>query len=178
MLTKNSIDFGGQLYKSQAMKPIYKLFTIVSFCLLGTVDFNGATAQNKGSSIKSSIETREFVFHAQTALPSSGSSRQLTSDYDLKVLKNSVVSYLPFFGRAYSVPYGASDGGFNFTSTRFEYSVKSRKKGGWEITIKPKDVVNFREFLLTISDEGYGTLQALTENRQPISFMGYVTPVK
>jgi hypothetical protein len=139
---------------------------------------SGAHAQDKESTIKNIIEARQFVFHAQTALPTSGASRQLTSDYDLKVSKNSVISYLPFFGRAYSLPYGTTEGGFNFTSTKFDYAVKNRKKGGWEINIKPKDVADFREFLLTISESGYGTLQALTNNRQPISFTGYITPIK
>jgi hypothetical protein len=138
----------------------------------------GAIAQDKASTIKNLIESKQFTFHAQTALPSSGASRQLTPDYDLKVSNNTIVSYLPFFGRAYSVPYGGSDGGFNFTSTKFEYSIADRKKGGWEISIKPRDVLDFREFLLSISENGYGTLQALTNNRQPISFTGYVTPIK
>jgi hypothetical protein len=152
-----------------------KVFLLSLFTVVFTIS---AIAQDKASTIKNLIESKQFVFHAQTALPASGASRQLTSDYDLKVSNNTVVSYLPFFGRAYSVPYGATDGGFNFTSTRFEYSATGRKKGGWEISIKPKDVSDFREFLLTISETGYGTLQAITNNRQPISFAGYVTPIK
>lgn len=137
-----------------------------------------AHAQNKESTIKDIVEAKEFVFHAQTALPFSGSSRQLTSEYDLKVSKNSIVSFLPFFGRAYSLPYGGRDGGFNFTSKEFEYSAEGRKKGGWDITIKPRDVTDFREFLLTLSENGYGTLHVISDNRQSISFTGYITPVK
>jgi hypothetical protein len=88
------------------------------------------------------------------------------------------VSYLPFFGRAYSLPYNSTDGGFNFTSTKFDYTSTPGKKGGWEIKIKPKDVQDFREFTLSISENGYGTLQALSNNRQTISFTGYVSPAK
>ena len=135
-------------------------------------------SQTEDPSIKNSIENRQFVFQAQTAIPASGISRQLTSLYDLKVSRNSVVSSLPFFGRAYSLPYGSTDGGFNFTSTKFDYSVINRKKGGWEISIKPKDVQDFREFSLSISENGFGTLQALSNNRQSISFAGHVTPLK
>jgi hypothetical protein len=160
------------------MKTINNLVKIllISFCT--SLFLSNLNAQDKTSTIESIVESRQFVFHAQMALPASGISRQLTSDYDLKITNNSVVSYLPFFGRAYSVPYGATDGGFNFTSTKFEYSVKDRKRGGWDIAIKPTDVPDFREFLLTISESGHGTLQALTNNRQPISFTGYITPIK
>jgi hypothetical protein len=44
--------------------------------------------------------------------------------------------------------------------------------------MKPSDVTDFREFLLTISENGYGTLRALTNNRQPISFNGYISAKK
>jgi len=132
--------------------------------------------QDKEAALKNSVEAKQFVFHAQTALPMSGSSRHLTTDYVLKISENSVVSYLPFFGRAYSVPYNSTEGGFNFTSTKFDYSSTPAKKGGWQITIKPKDVQDFKEFSLSISENGYGTLQVLSNNRQPISFTGYVSP--
>ncbi len=161
------------------MKTINNLFgKIFLFAFFAVVFTSSISAQVKGSSIKNIVEAREFVFHAQTALPTSGPSRQLTSEYDLKISKNSVVSYLPFFGRAYSLPYGSTEGGFNFTSTKFDYSSINRKKGGWEISIKPKDVSDFREFLLTLSESGYGTLQVITNTRQPISFTGYITTVK
>lgn len=152
-----------------------KKFIFVSLMVIPGI--SSIYAQVKGSATKNLIESKEFVFRAQTALPLSGSSRQLTSEYDLRVSPNSVVSYLPYFGRAYFLPYGSTEGGFNFTSTKFLYSAKPAKKGGWEINIKPSDVQDIREFFLTISENGYGTLQVLSNNRQPISFSGYVTPI-
>ena len=146
-------------------------------CLAATCSL-GLHAQDKLVVIKNLVDSGKFTFHAQTAMPSSGPTKQLTSEYDVRVSKNSVVSHLPYFGRAYSAPYGSGDGGFNFTSTKFDYSSKARKKGGWEISIKPKDVTDVREFLLTVSENGYGTLQAMSNNRRPISFSGYVSELK
>jgi len=170
------MDFGTYRVKWNIMKTINNYFgkniLLVFFLFLGSAAF----AQNKESDIKKSVESKSFIFHAQTALPLSGSTRQLTSDYDLKVSENSITSYLPFFGRAYSVNYGSTNGGFEFTSTKFDYSSEPRKKGGWEISIKPKDVQDFKEFFLTLSSDGYGTLQAISNNRQAISFNGYITP--
>ncbi|MFI5188205.1 MAG: DUF4251 domain-containing protein [Chitinophagales bacterium] len=151
-----------------------KIFLFSFFALMTTLLY----AQGKQAVLKNSIEARQFIFHAQTALPLSGPSRQLSSEYDLNVSENSIVSYLPFFGRAYSLPYNSTEGGFNFTSAKFDYTSNRGKKGGWEINIKPKDVKGFREFNLSISENGYGTLQVMSNNRQPISFTGYVTPVK
>jgi len=137
-----------------------------------------SNAQPGQEGVKTSVKAKKFIFHAQTALPTSGRSRQLTSDYSLRVSSDSLISNLPFYGRAYSVPYGSGDGGFNFTSTKFEYVANPGKKNGWNINIKPKDVTDFREFSLSLSDNGYGTLQVLTNNRQPISFTGYITEIK
>jgi len=145
--------------------------------LVGFCSFN-AHAQQKAVAINNLVDSGEFIFHAQTAMPSSGPTKQLTSEYDVRLSKNAFVSHLPYFGRAYSAPYGSGDGGFDFTSKNFAYSSKPRKKGGWDIAIKPKDVTDVREFLLTVSENGYGTLQAMSNNRRPISFTGYVTELK
>ncbi|TMI85861.1 MAG: DUF4251 domain-containing protein [Bacteroidetes bacterium] len=167
------------LHKSFKMRnanvTIKKIFC---FIFLAGICSSGLRSQDKMGAIKNLVDSGEFIFHAQTAMPSSGPTKQLTSEYDVRVSKNSFVSHLPYFGRAYSAPYGSGDGGFNFTSKEFEYSSTTRKKGGWEITIKPKDVADVREFLLTVSENGYGTLQAMSNNRRPISFTGFVTEPK
>ena len=157
------------------MKAIHKICVSI-ICILSVSSItNRINAQSDKEKVKSGIEGKHFVFHAQTALPSSGRSRTLTSDYDLRVSPDTLISNLPYYGRAYSVPYGSGDGGFNFTSTQFDYAATPGKKKGWNISIKPKDVNDFREFSLSISDNGYGSLQVLTNNRQPISFNGYIS---
>jgi len=160
------------------MKPSNKTLGKIFFIALISVITTTVRAQPDKSTVKTSVESKQFIFHAQTALPSSGRSHQLTTEYDLRIFPDSLVSNLPFYGRAYSVPYGTGDGGFQFTSTKFEYTAIPGKKRGWDITIKPKDVTDFREFSLSLSDDGYATLQALSNNRQPISFRGYITQVK
>ena len=150
-----------------------KIFTI-AIALFITEQIN---AQPDKATVKTSVESKQFIFHAQTAMPSSGRSRQLTSEYDLRIFPDSLVSNLPYYGRAYSVPYGGG-GGFDFTSTKFDYTVTPGKKKGWDITIKTKDVNDFQEFSLSLSDDGYGTLQALSNNRQPMAFTGYITEAR
>jgi hypothetical protein len=160
------------------MRTINKFLSKISIFLFALFLTNTINAQPDQSVVKTSVESKQFIFHAQTAMPTSGRSRQLTTEYDLRIFPDSLVSNLPFYGKAYSVPYGSSEGGFQFTSTKFEYTATPGKKRGWDITIKPKDVTDFREFSLSLSDDGYGTLQALSNNRQPMSFRGYITQVK
>ncbi|MGZ3852052.1 MAG: DUF4251 domain-containing protein [Flavisolibacter sp.] len=124
--------------------------------------------------VKSFVESKEFTFQARTVIPMTGGSRQLTSEYDVRFLGDSVISYLPYFGRAYTAGYGSDNGGIEFTSTKFDYKAKARKKGGWDITIRPKDAKGVEEMDLTISDDGSASLRVTSTNRQPISFYGVV----
>src|SRR5579872_1513373 len=81
--------------------------------------------------IRNLVDSQNYAFIAQSAMPMSGPVRQLTSDYDLKVTKDKIVSYLPYFGRAYVAPIDPSRGGIQFTSKDFDYKTTERKKGGW-----------------------------------------------
>lgn len=124
--------------------------------------------------VKAMVSAQNYVFVAQSAMPMRGRVRQLTPDYTLKVAKDSVVSTLPYFGRAYTAPMDPNKIGLEFTTRKFSYSQKDRNKGGWDITILPKDNRDVQQLFLTISEDGYGTLQVTSNNRQPITFNGYI----
>ena len=158
------------------MKAYIKNILINTLLISNTalVSLNTTYAQDKESAVKNLVESQNFVFKAQTAQPMSGRTRQLTSEYDLKVLKDSIIAYLPYFGRAYSAPINPSDGGIQFTSSVFEYKKTDRKKGGWDIQIKPKDGKDVWQLNLTILKNGSATLLVNSNNRQSISFSGYV----
>jgi hypothetical protein len=135
-------------------------------------------AQDSSGSVQSAIESRRFAFRVQSVIPTGGAIRQDNwVGYGIRVAGDSLVADLPYFGRAFSAPFG-NDGGIRFTSTAFRYTVKNRRKGGWEITMLPKDVTDLRQFVLTVSEEGNATLRALSNNRQPISYNGNVAVLK
>ena len=128
----------------------------------------------KIAQVKILVDSQNYVFVAQSAMPMSGRVRQLTPDFDLKVTKSSIVSYLPYFGRAYTAPIDPTQGGIQFTSKDFEYTANPRAKGGWDVLIKPKDYRDVQQMSLSISSTGYATLQVTSTNRQPISFNGII----
>ena len=49
-----------------------------------------------------------------------------------------MVSYLPYFGGLLLL-VDPTESALNFTSTNFSYTVMPRKKGGWDVAVKPKD---------------------------------------
>jgi hypothetical protein len=130
--------------------------------------------KDKQAVIKSLVESKNYVFKAQTALPTAGRTRQLNADFDLRISGDTLNSYLPYFGRAYIAPVNPSEGPLNFTSTNFDYKVENRNKGGWNILIMPKDVQDPRQMALSVFDNGTASLTVTSNNRQPISFNGYI----
>ena len=158
-----------------------KWLKLIPLCLIVLASLQCSTAQQAASSstpekIKQLIENRNYVFEVRTVLPMSGRTRQVAGDgYDLVVSPDTVNSYLPYFGRAYSAPMNPSDGGFQFISQQFEYSSTPGNKGGWDIVIKPQDVRDVQQFSLSVSENGYASLQVTSTNRQPISYNGIIT---
>jgi len=128
----------------------------------------------KEATIKKNVDGQNYTFTANYVLPQRGGGKQLTETYyDLKVNKDSVIAFLPYYGRAYfDVPYNG-DTGMKFTSTKFSYSVKPKRKG-WEVTIIPRDAKNIDKVMLNISPDGYATLSINSTNRDFISYDGYL----
>lgn len=164
------------------MKNIINKITVMLLVITTALLPFAATAQNKSDKkkeeIKKLVESKHYVFKAQTMLPSSGATRQLTSDFDLTVAGDSIISYLPYFGRAYSAPVNPTEGPLQFTSTNFQYKVTNKKKGGWDIMISPQDVQDPKQMALSIFDNGSASLTVTSVNRQPVAFNGYIVADK
>jgi hypothetical protein len=151
------------------------LLLIASFQIANAQTTKKQKQAAKEAAIKKSIDAKQYTFVANYVLPQRGGGRVLTSDYDLRVKPDSVISFLPYFGRAYfDVAYNPTEGGIKFTSTKFGYDVKEKKKGGWEITIKPTDAKNTDRLILNISPDGYASLSVTSNNRDFITFDGYL----
>jgi hypothetical protein len=133
-----------------------------------------AAKEEQAAKTKALIDSKTYVFKAQTAMPTGGSSRQLKSDYDLRVAPDKVICYLPYMGTSTGAG-GFSDGNsLDFTSTDFEYAQTNREKDGWDIVIKPRNVTEPRALQLTVYSNGSASLLALGNNKSNISFNGYI----
>ena len=151
-----------------AIRTVLFLFVISAFQTLAAQDLEPQT-------VKELVTSRRFVFTPQSVSPMSGGIRQVTPEFSLRVTADSIISYLPYFGRAFGIP--PSEGGISFTSTRFEYNAKERKKKRWEISIRPKDNRDVQQMNFTLFDNGYGSLYVTSNNRQGITYYGYISKI-
>ena len=157
-----------------------KLFLIVFVGLF--VFFNCTSTKTAGSengnlsaaSVKDMVASQKFTFVAERVEPLRGRSRQLTSRYDVSVSHDSLISYLPYFGRAYTAPLNSSEAGIQFTSTDFSYNYSEAKANRWEVVIKPNDINSVQQMRFTIFDNGSASLMVTSNSKDPISFTGHV----
>lgn len=148
--------------------------------LLLLILMSGSTySQNrKKADFKQLIESKNYVFVAEAAIPMGGGIIQLISPYDVKLKNDSLISELPYFGTAYSAPIGSSGSPLSFVSTDFEHQTEVSGKGNFMISIKFRSPNDPNQFNLSISESGYGTLVVSSTHRQAITFNGYIKAVE
>lgn len=115
-----------------------------------------------------------YTFVPTSAIPMSGRTVNLDNSYLLKVSKDTISSYLPYFGRAYTAPVSTTDGGIKFVSTDFNYTTSDKKKGMWKVSMEIKDSPSRYRLFLSIGDSGYASLTVQENNRQSITFYGKI----
>jgi hypothetical protein len=123
--------------------------------------------------VRNAVEVPDFTFKATYAYPTGYKSIYLSPYYDVKVSPDTVVAYLPYYGRAYRAPMDPREGGYRFTSTDFEYRIdKGNKKGNWYAEITMRDLGRPVTFRFDIWENGTARLNVSDVDRQPISFQG------
>ena len=165
------------------MKHLKNIFLALFATAFVSFAFGQTTKQDrdaaKKTAIENGIQSKQFEFIPQAVTPLGGSTRQLGTSFDITVANDSLISYLPYFGRAYSAIGAFSNRGpLDFTSTNFDYNVTERSKGGWVVTIKPKDNRNVDQYIFNVSEKGFASLDMISNNRQSISFTGYINATK
>lgn len=68
--------------------------------------------------VATALQERNFKIGVLMMYPPRGGARNVAYGYSLEVRNDSLISYLPYFGRAYDVPYGGGKGlNFNFKTS-------------------------------------------------------------
>lgn len=120
------------------------------------------------------IESGHFRFVARSANSDLGNFNQLTSNYDMVFDSLSIKAFLPYFGRAYSVPYGGSGGvKFNLTAKKID-RVWSERRKLYIISTEVADSDDSYSIQLTAGLSGFADLKINFRNRRWISYTGNI----
>jgi hypothetical protein len=126
--------------------------------------------------MKAFLDGKHYEFQPSTTTSGRGRTVHLDGGYFLQLNGDTLKCYLPYFGRAYSAPINTSESGYDFTSTSFSYEIAEGKKDSYRVTIKTKESVYNKSFLLTVYDNGTAYLQASSPDKQTVSYNGSVRP--
>jgi len=137
-------------------------------------DNNQSKPAIKKKSIKNMIDSQHFIFEAQSVNPMRGGFRMLTSPYDVTISRDTLVSDLPYFGRAYGAAYNPTKSELDFTTTDLSYLVRPYKKTGWYVVVKPKKKSGIEQYSFTIFEDGTASLNVTSTSRDPITFNGHI----
>ena len=123
------------------------------------------------------LESKNYVFIAQTAFPARGSSVSVTGgNYELKMINDSLSVYLPFYGRMNDISGGRTSGPIEFHSKEYSSGLE-KKKSRWEVTITPHQNP-VRSMVLSVSHNGFADLQVISSNRDNMNYHGTVQALK
>lgn len=126
----------------------------------------------EAETVKTRLENRDYTIEVLTVHPMGGRSIQVTPDFTLTVKGDSVRSVLPYFGRAYTVPYGGGNG-LRFEAVTRDYRQEyNKKRKETQITFSVRtDEDNF-QFRLSVFGNGSSMISVQCNNREGISYNG------
>jgi len=129
----------------------------------------------KENQVKALLDSGEFVFIADRAMPQGSRTVDLISyQAYVKFQPDFIESSLPYFGRAYSgVGYG-NDSGLNFEGKPENYTLEQGKKNAKIIKARVNGENDSFNLQLTVTPSGYATLIVLSNNRNSISYSGVI----
>lgn len=171
------------------MKKYIQIISVFALLIL----FQNCSSQNTVNSqlVNNLVSSDEFTFHAERANPmnydvinivnSIPNAPQLRTfqisgnNYGIVIKKNEMEVALPYFGRAFTSTYGSSDTSYRFTSKDYTVTKSQSKKGNWVYKIKTNDVKNVTDINIEIFKNGKALTSIRSNDRQPISYDGYIS---
>lgn len=136
-----------------------------------------AEEQRIGLQVADSIDARSFTIHFYYVQPQNMiAAHYLTSDYYVKLKGDSIVSFLPYFGRAYRSDYSNQTTSPLSFSTRVQnLTIKRGKKKDFNIFIKVNHDSEVLDYYVRVFQNGSSTLSISSSDRSSIAFNGQMT---
>lgn len=133
---------------------------------------NPQSKADKYAWIDQQINSGKFKIEVDQAHPLSGSVINLTSIYTLEVRNDSVLSWLPYFGRAYVAPMDPTKSALQFSILYTNYKKVYSLKRGYTITFNARTSEDNFRFLVEIGSEGYSSIGVTSDKKSYIRFTG------
>lgn len=127
----------------------------------------------KSVQIAEMLENRLYKVDFDLAIPLSAPSFPLNYPYYVSVIGGHVESFLPYFGRAWNIPYDGGEG-LRFRAAIGDYKAGVGRKGRHRIVFDARTAEDGYTFDLEVYPSGQAYLTVYSSRRQSISFSGRI----
>ena len=121
--------------------------------------------------VSEALASRHYTINVLMMYPQRGRAVNLTTNYSVEVKGDSLISYLPYFGRAYNVPYGGGKG-LNFIAPITGYQTETDRKGITRVVLTSETEEDHYRYILEVSSSGDSYIQVQSRQRDFIRYSG------
>lgn len=170
------------------MKTLHPILILMPFILLLSFSVSGqsnkekkaAEAEKEFRETKALVESNRFHFKLGHVFPQSGHDvTRFSPEGSITVTDSLAKGHLPFFGRAYSLPYGEG-GGIEFDGVMKDRKIKTENRKRKKSMIYQFSITGLNDtyqITMDIAPGGNCNVNLNSNNRAQISYSGQVTPL-
>lgn len=152
---------------------VFPLLVMVMFIGCKVSEEKAAQMAELSAKVTNALNNRDYKIAIDRMYPMRGSSRHVTYGYSVEVRNDTLISYLPYFGRAYNVPYGGGKG-LNFTAPISSYQEFMKRNGQRHIEIGVTNDEDTYLYTIEVFDNGNSSVDVRARQRERISYSGNV----
>ena len=140
-------------------------------CGCATSEERAAQKAEMARNVTKALNERNYKISILRMNPMRGSSRSVSYGYSVEVRNDTLFSYLPYFGRAYNVPYGGGKG-LNFSHPIENYQEYQKKNGQRHIEIGLTNEEDTYLYTIEVFDNGNSSVEVWSRQRERIYYTG------
>ncbi len=150
---------------------VFPLLVMVMFIGCKISEEKAAQMAELSANVTNALNNRDFKIAIDRMYPMRGSSRHVSFGYSVEVRNDTLISYLPYFGRAYNVPYGGGKG-LNFTAPISSYQEFMKRNGQRHIEIGVTNDEDTYFYTIEVFNNGSSSIDVQARQRERISYSG------
>lgn len=149
----------------------FAIVALLFFCGCATSEEKAAQMAELSVNVTNALNSRDYKISIDRMYPMRGGSKHVSYGYSVEVRNDSLFSYLPYFGRAYNVPYGGGKG-LNFSAPIGSYQEIMKRNGQRHIEIGLNNEEDTYLYTIEVFDNGCSSVEVWARQRERISYSG------
>ena len=153
------------------------LVAVILLTACGTKLERAEREARRAMEVEQALKDRRYAVDIAMMYPQGEMGVNVESDYSIEVRGDTLMSYLPYRGKGWIVPYNGGKG-LNFTAPIKRYVVTKEKQDRTRILLMTDNEEEPLRYELLIFKNGSTTLDVFFQGRSDINYSGDLRPLK